>query len=142
MLSNECKIRMKIFEFSTRPQGILPTVTSLSHGRDCHKMSFLGETSRKTIRFFGNLKVMPRRKRQKAPETSYLDVACYRSSIGVIHHTSLGFNSEFWFLCFMLEISFNVMFGHFPSPLHQVEARVCGTWQISPIGDDKSRVIP
>lgn len=42
----------------------------------------------------------------------------------------------------MLDISFNVMFGHFPSPFHQAEARVCGTWQISPIGDDKSRVIP
>lgn len=77
-------------------------------------MSFL-RNERKDDLFLRESESHATEKKQKAPETSYLDVACCWSSIGVTHHTSLGFNSEFWFLCFMLDISFNIMLGHFPT---------------------------
>ena len=67
MLSNECKIRMEIFEFSTRPQGILLTVTSFIAWSRLPQNKFSQRNQQKDDSFLREFESRATEKKAKSP---------------------------------------------------------------------------
>ena len=68
MLSNECKIRMEIFEFSTRPQGILLTVTSFIAWPRLPQNEFSQKNQQKDDSFLQEFESHATEKKAKSPQ--------------------------------------------------------------------------